>query len=227
MKTPQKDNTTSGAYLKHIRQQKGISLETVSEKTKIIIPVLKSIEEDDYHNLPPKPFLRGIIYNYAHFLKLNEEQILALYESSNGRTLSAGKNDALPKNRFIIKTPKVLKILKVTLIYLIRISIFAIVIGYLIYEILFFVLPPKIILFSPKQDISLNRSQILIRGKVIRGKMLFWGNTPIPLDSQKHFQMNLSLVPGLNKIRLRAVNNIGKESFITRNIIYNQLPNHP
>ena len=238
MKTTQKNNTENlnslnskdfscGAYLKHIRQQKGISLETVSAKTKIIISILTSIEEDDYHNLPPRSFLKGMIYNYALFLKLDSRHVLDLYETSNGRALSSGKNDALPENRFVIKYPVILRVLKNASIYLVKISIFAVIIGYLIYEFLFFVLPPRIILISPQQDISLNESTTIIKGRIVRGKMLFWGTTPIPLDSGGHFQMNLNLVPGLNKIRLRAVNNIGEESFITRNIIYNPSPSQP
>lgn len=211
-----------GAYLRYIRQQKGISLETVSGKTKIVSRIIESIENDDYQNLPPKPFLKGMIANYARFLKIDEQQILTLYETSNGRSIGAGKNDFLPRNRFIVKAPAILRIIKFLVMFLIKISIFAIIIGYLIYEILFFVLPPKIILLSPQQDISLNQPQIIIKGKVIRGKILYWGNTPIALNSQGGFRINITLTPGLNKIRLRALNNVGKESFVTRNIVYNQ-----
>ena len=58
-----KDATLSreeiGQYLKRVREEKGISLKTVAEETKIRVRYLQALEEGDYAALPGNVYARG------------------------------------------------------------------------------------------------------------------------------------------------------------------------
>ncbi|HHY36495.1 MAG TPA: helix-turn-helix domain-containing protein [Firmicutes bacterium] len=57
-----------GQFLKRMREEKGISLRTVAEETKIRVRYLKALEEGDYANLPGDVYARGFLRSYARFL---------------------------------------------------------------------------------------------------------------------------------------------------------------
>jgi len=63
-------------------------LEKVSEETKILLSALKDLENDEYKDLPPPVYLRGMIKKYANFLKVDDKKVLELYQESNGRSLN-------------------------------------------------------------------------------------------------------------------------------------------
>lgn len=77
---------TLGQTLKQARESRGITLNEVADITKISIRILRAIEDGDESALPPKTFLRGFIYSYASYLKLDTEQILAQFQSEMGST---------------------------------------------------------------------------------------------------------------------------------------------
>ncbi len=210
-----------GAYLRHIRQQRGISLEKVSEKTKILHSLLKNLEEDNYDLLPPPAYLKGIIKRYAQFLKLNPGKVVNLYQKTNGHHLQSGKNDLLPQNRFLVNQISIFPFLRKILRWFFHNILFIIIGLYFLYEILLFLLPPRIVIIAPSTDYSTNQAKIVLKGKVRRGKALFLKGKEIPLNKDGSFQEVIILSPGLNEIDLKAVNNLGKTSFAKRNIIYN------
>ncbi|GAA0198963.1 DUF4115 domain-containing protein [Kangiella japonica] len=69
-----------GALLKRTREEKGISLEEVSERLKLTKFVLTKIESDDYEGDLPVTFYRGYLKNYAELLELNEVDVAANFE---------------------------------------------------------------------------------------------------------------------------------------------------
>lgn len=69
-----------GALLKRTREEKGISLDEVSERLKLTKFVLSKIESDDYAGDLPVTFYRGYLKNYAELLELNENDVAANFE---------------------------------------------------------------------------------------------------------------------------------------------------
>jgi cytoskeleton protein RodZ len=59
-----------GDILRFEREQKGLSLETASEKSRIRQSVLEAIESGETHKIP-SVYLKGYIRNYAHFLGID------------------------------------------------------------------------------------------------------------------------------------------------------------
>lgn len=71
--------TGIGETLKKARESKNLSLESVSQSTKIHLKVLKSLEEDDFKNLPGVLYVKSFLRKYADFLGLAGNEIIDQY----------------------------------------------------------------------------------------------------------------------------------------------------
>ncbi|MCP4747811.1 MAG: DUF4115 domain-containing protein [Desulfobacteraceae bacterium] len=71
-----------GSYLQAHRLDKGISLEAVSNLTRITISCLKKIECEDLDELPEPTFVKGFIKSYSETVAADKKEALALYEAS-------------------------------------------------------------------------------------------------------------------------------------------------
>lgn len=69
-----------GEAFKQARKERGLSLEEIAEKTKIRSRYLEAIEEENFDLLPGRVYVKGFLRNYAKFLGLNPEPLVALYE---------------------------------------------------------------------------------------------------------------------------------------------------
>ncbi len=87
---------TLGDFFREHREKKGLSLDEISEATKISPPVLKAIEEDDYKSMPADAFCRGFYTLYANFLDLDTVPVLQRYEENRGISPKGSKNTGMP-----------------------------------------------------------------------------------------------------------------------------------
>lgn len=69
-----------GAELRQAREELGLSLEEVGEKTKIRKKYIVAMENDDFGVLPGGAYVRGFLRNYARLLMLDEEALIGQYE---------------------------------------------------------------------------------------------------------------------------------------------------
>ena len=213
-----------GEFLKKARLGKGLSIEKAAGETKILASIIKNIENDAYEDLPPSIYLKGIIKKYANFLKLDTKQILTLYQESNGRKLVSGKDDLLPENRFFKKKSKSLLFITKFLPQISKWIFFSFIFLYFIYEASFFIMPAKIILYSPAEDFTTNEPELKIVGKVIRTKVFLVKDKEIYFKKNGEFEDKIILIPGLNNIEFKAKNILNHETSIWRQIIY--MPNN-
>lgn len=73
-----------GVRLKEEREQRGVTLEEISQSTKIGTRLLQALEEEHFDQLPGGIFNKGFIRAYARFLGLDEEQAIADYLVASG-----------------------------------------------------------------------------------------------------------------------------------------------
>lgn len=59
-----------GDYLKQKRVDKNYTLEKMSQKTKISVNILKSLETNDYRHLPSAAYIKGFVTSYAKVLNI-------------------------------------------------------------------------------------------------------------------------------------------------------------
>lgn len=74
--------TGFGEKLRREREMRGVSLEEISESTKIGSRSLRALEEDDFDKLPGGIFNKGFVRAYSRFLGLDEEQTVADFEAA-------------------------------------------------------------------------------------------------------------------------------------------------
>ncbi len=80
--TPEADKSSDsfGQYLQAVRTEKRISLETVSEETRIRLETLQQIEEEDHRNLPDEVFVKGFLRAYANAIGASGDEVIRRYQ---------------------------------------------------------------------------------------------------------------------------------------------------
>jgi len=73
-----------GDKLRREREMRGVTLDEISESTKISRRHLESLEKEDFDSLPGGVFNKGFVRAYARFLGINEDQAVADYVAVAG-----------------------------------------------------------------------------------------------------------------------------------------------
>jgi cytoskeleton protein RodZ len=70
---------TAGEILKKTRQKEKLKIDRVAKETKIRSEYLIALEANRFRKLPSSAIARGFIKNYAEFLGLSSEEVLAVF----------------------------------------------------------------------------------------------------------------------------------------------------
>jgi cytoskeletal protein RodZ len=89
--------TGFGGYLQAIRLKRGISLEKVSEETRIGLGTLKAIEQEALDELPAEVFLKGFLRSYAAFIDADSDEAVRRYESQRDVNSKISSIEQMPK----------------------------------------------------------------------------------------------------------------------------------
>jgi cytoskeleton protein RodZ len=65
-----------GERMRRERDKRGITLDSISQTTKISTHILEALEKEEFDKLPGGIFNKGFVRSYACFLGMNEEQVL-------------------------------------------------------------------------------------------------------------------------------------------------------
>ena len=77
-----------GQFLRRERTKKGIFLSEISEKTCVRTYYLESIEEGNFHKLPPTLIARGFVRAYADYLGLDSDAAAQQFNLETGNQSS-------------------------------------------------------------------------------------------------------------------------------------------
>ncbi|MCL4367239.1 helix-turn-helix domain-containing protein [Patescibacteria group bacterium] len=207
---------TVGQTLKETREEKLLSLEEVEKSTKIRRELLEALESDDYKKLPPSTFVQGFIKNYAKFLGLDPNKLLAIFrrefsdKAHKPYVMDAFVHPADPK-KIKITPGKVLGVV----ISLIILSFFA----YLWLQYRQFVGSPTLIVDNPVDQMTTDSSNIIVEGKTDPEIKVSVNNQDIPVDSNGQFKTQISLSSPVNKINVEATSKFGQKIDVDR-IVY-------
>ncbi|WPU64967.1 helix-turn-helix domain-containing protein [Peredibacter starrii] len=69
-----------GEYLKQKRLDKNFTLEKLSQKTKISVNILKSLEANDYDHLPSAAYIKGFVQSYVKVLGIPQDEAITKME---------------------------------------------------------------------------------------------------------------------------------------------------
>ena len=74
---------TAGRRLKAAREAAGLSVDAVAQQLKLAPRQVKALEDDDWSRLPGRTFVRGFARNYARFVRIDPDAVLALLPSAD------------------------------------------------------------------------------------------------------------------------------------------------
>ena len=102
---PDKESLSFGHYLQAIRLEKKISLEKVSEETRIGLDILKLIDKEDHDNLPAEVFVKGFLRAYARAIGADGEEAVWRYELRLNvvHKLDGSETDPSKKELFLVE----------------------------------------------------------------------------------------------------------------------------
>ena len=85
-----------GAYLRQLRETRGVPLEEIARATRVSSSYLHALEADDFAALPVPVFTRGFVRAYCQVLGEAPEEALALYEGRAEGTASSVTTASVP-----------------------------------------------------------------------------------------------------------------------------------
>ncbi len=77
---------TVGEMLLTAREKNGLTLEAVSQETKIPVTTLQHLETDNFEAIPAKVYATGFLRTYGQILGLDSAQLINKYEVQTGQT---------------------------------------------------------------------------------------------------------------------------------------------
>ena len=211
MKSENKKNLAE--FLKEKRQDKNLSLDKLSDLTKIQVYHLEALEAGQFEKLPPSVYRSGIFKRLAKFLDVDENEIIQMYkrEIQPVEISSYSGNVVKPKQNinFVLTQRKLAIFLGV--LFLILLS------AYLLYQFRFLIGPPNLAI-DPKEDMVIQQESLTVKGKTDSGVDLTINGENVYVASDGGFSKEVQLTNGINVIEVKAVNNFGKSTKIFRQI---------
>jgi cytoskeletal protein RodZ len=197
----------SGEKLQQVRVEKGFSLEDVAKSTKIKTEFLAFIENGEYQKLPSPSYASGFVRNYARFLGLPDEEILALFrreydENKVYKVLPKGFEE---KQNFPLVQ---FKIRQAVLISVVALIFF---VGYLLFQYRDAFLNPELTITSPKEG-AVTASQIKIVGKTDTNATVYINSDAVVVGSDGSFAKVINVFPGKTTVSVKAVNKFSRET---------------
>jgi cytoskeletal protein RodZ len=209
-----------GDALREKRAQMGVTLEQAAEDTRIREKFLQALESGDYQSLPGTVYTKGFLRNYAHYLNVDPEEMLALYTGERGGTeplRSFAPMKPLVKRSFIF-TPTVL----VPVVVLAGILLF---VGYVYYQFTNFAVAPHVDITDPPGDAVSQIAEYTVKGKTNPDGRITVRVSP-GLDTLNDirpardgtFSVVVPLKPGANHVEVQVLDPSGKLAQASRTI---------
>lgn len=219
-----------GAYLAQQRLERGMRIRDIVERTKISSRYLMAIERSAYHDLPSAIFRVHYLRRYAAALGLPWSTLekkfvdeLARYRTDSmlfGAEVEPvfGRHSAQharTHEQHALLIPRYLKIGTLAILILC-------VALYFLWSLIKSVSPPELFVTEPAEDRIAGERTLVVHGKTAPGAFVTINDQPVNVNIDGSFVEELSLLSGLNVIRVSSKTKHSTERVIVRNILYNK-----
>lgn len=85
---------TVGQYLRQEREKRKVTLDSVAKVTRITKENLEALEKDEFQSIAAPVFVRGFLRNYATFLGLDRQELVARYDAQTDLIKISGAKEA-------------------------------------------------------------------------------------------------------------------------------------
>lgn len=205
---------TVGQLLKSARQKQSYQLHDIEKATKIRTKYLDALENDEYAKLPSGTYAKGFIKNYAQFLNLPVDTLLAVFrrdftEDERGHVIPRSMVRPLA-NRLFLWTPQATLVSVITLIIIIFL-------GFIFYQYQGF-LQPRLEVTIPADGEILLGPLITVAGSADPSSVVSVNNQLAIVNPDGSFTANLSVSTGPTTVTIEATNTRGHTTTISRTV---------
>ena len=208
---------TVGSTLKVAREAKGLTLSDVEHATKIRQKFLEAIERDEFFRLPSPAYAKGFVRNYAAFLGLSTEQVMAFFRRQMTETPRAS---LLPKG---VSDPLNAPLLQLTPGRFLGMLVAALLVVFFVYlgsQYRRLSLPPRLTVTSPQDQTVVTEKRAVVEGQTDADATVMINGTSTIVRDDGRFYEQVPLEAGVNKITIVAISKFGKTTTITKEVGY-------
>lgn len=201
---------TIGQILKNARVTKKYSLMNVEEMTKIKSGFIDSIEKENWESLPQFPTVLGFVKSISSSLNIDPKMAVAILK----RDYPPKKLRITPKpdvSRKFVWSPKLTFALGVSVILLT-------LLGYLAFQYIHFISPPRLNIDSPKEAQVVTGSSVIVFGSTDSDVKITVNNQPVMVSDDGKFSVSLDVVKDTKEVVVTASSRSGKASTVIRKI---------
>jgi len=202
---------TVGQILKDARIAKKYSLAHVEGMTKIKSGFIDSIEKEKWDALPTFPTVLGFVKSLSTTLEIDPKMTVAVLK----RDYPPKKLKITPKpdlgSKFVW-SPKLTFVVGVSVILL---ALF----GYLIFQYIHFISPPRLTINSPKENQVVTGSSVAVFGSTEGDAKVIVNNQPVAVSSDGKFSVSLNIVKETKEVVITASSRSGKTTTVSRKIL--------
>lgn len=213
---PQKEGL--GEKLAKKRISLGLDPKDIEKAIRIRAKHIEAIENGRYDSLPPDVYVRGFVRNYANFLKLDANKVMKLYERERGLIENVRKAKAGAPVVKPLETPKIVITPRTITIGSIVLGALAILF-YIGYQVFILTAPPRLVVTNPHDNVNIEGNSVSVEGKTDPGATLLINDVEVGIDQGGTFKESISLQSGVNIIKVRAQNKMGKYTEVTDTVV--------
>jgi|ERR1035437_232586 cytoskeletal protein RodZ len=203
-----------GQKFQEARLQKNLTLESVSQGTKIKVAFLEAIEKGEYEKLPSVTYAQGFVRNYARFLNMPEKETLALFRREFDKEKAI---KVLPLGFTKTKDFSLYRFKSKQNLFLVF-SVLLLLMVYILFQSRGALVNPSLFVSSPQEAAVISSNIVTVIGKTDSNATVFVDNFSVSLDSNGVFTKVINVFPGKITVTIRVVNRFGKETILKRNI---------
>lgn len=193
------------------RQKKRIDLEKASADLRIQIKFLRALETADFKIFSTAVQTEGFLKNYARYLGLAPEEVLAFYRRDLVPDFFAKSLLKSAPGRRNLVTPERFTFFSL----LVLLIIFAL---YLFGQYRSFWQAPPLTVEVPKGDVQIKDLQVTIRGRTCPDCQVSLNDQKVNVSPEGKFVTSLSLRDGVNQLTVVAQSRAGRETTVTRTV---------
>lgn len=195
---------TVGEILRTTREKKNLTLLQVEKHSRIRAKFLNAIEENNWSSFTSKIYITGLIKNYAKFLGLDEDKMLAFFRRDYERA-----EDTHFKPRISIKS---LRPETRTILYIGLFLVFLLFSLYFGYQVKVYITPPQVTVVSPQKTIFRSTSRIHIVGKTEKEATINIFGDRVYQNKEGVFEYDFPIQKGKNELVIEVTGANGKKT---------------
>lgn len=200
-----------GEILKKERQRRGLTLLQIEKDTRIRVKFLQAIEDNNWSYFSSKIYISGIIKNYAKYLSLDQNKMLAFFRRDYERKEDLDFTRKVSP-RYLSPETKIVGIIGLVCLFLLFAAYFG-------YQVKLYLQPPKISVLSPTTAKFRNIDKLHITGKTDKESTVTILGEHVFLNREGNFEYDLPLKKGINSVTIDVTGANGKKSSITKSYI--------